>query len=179
MTDYRSTYSEGRNHPLFVSETEVDSIHFIFLSSERGLRLIRFGIGDNRPDLNRLLERYGENAVLSDQAHESVIHQVREYFEGKLCTFSVDLDLQGTPFQRMVWRAVSAIPYGKTLSYGDIAREIGKGNAARALGRAVGANPVPLVIPCHRVIGKDGKLGGFSSGLDLKRKLLELEKAYS
>ena len=104
------------------------------------------------------------------------IRQIREYFRGKRKVFSVDLDLQGTEFQKKVWRALAQVPYGKTESYAGIARRIRNAKAARAVGAACGANPIPLIIPCHRIVGRDGSLTGFAGGLRMKEKLLELEK---
>lgn len=101
--------------------------------------------------------------------------QVDAYFAGELCSFDLPLDLAGTPFQKAVWQALLTIPFGTTTSYGDIAARCGLPAAARAVGRAVGSNPVSIVVPCHRVIGRDGSLTGFGGGLDRKRGLLALE----
>jgi methylated-DNA-[protein]-cysteine S-methyltransferase len=101
--------------------------------------------------------------------------QLREYFSRVRRTFDLSLDVRGTAFQRAVWDAVARIPYGETASYGEIARRVGKPGAARAVGAAVGANPLPIIIPCHRVIGADGSLTGYGSGLDAKERLLRLE----
>jgi methylated-DNA-[protein]-cysteine S-methyltransferase len=103
--------------------------------------------------------------------------QLSEYFHGARCTFELPLAPQGTPFQLRVWRALCAIPYGDTLSYGELARRLGLVNGARAVGLANGANPLPIVVPCHRVIGSDGSLTGFGGGLHIKRSLLALEGA--
>jgi methylated-DNA-[protein]-cysteine S-methyltransferase len=104
--------------------------------------------------------------------------QLDAYFAGELVDFDVPLDLSGTGFQRRCWLALATIPYGQTVSYGEQARRLGLGpDAARAVGAANGQNPVPLVLPCHRVIGADGTLTGFGGGLALKRFLLEHEGA--
>jgi methylated-DNA-[protein]-cysteine S-methyltransferase len=103
--------------------------------------------------------------------------QLAEYFCGARRTFELPLAPQGTPFQLKVWRALCAIPYGETLSYGELARQLGLVNGARAVGLANGANPLPIVVPCHRVIGSDGTLTGFGGGLHIKRSLLALEGA--
>ena len=105
--------------------------------------------------------------------------QLKAYFKGELKTFDLDLDLKGTEFQKKVWQALTAIPYGKTTSYGELARQIGNPKASRAVGMANGKNPVAVIIPCHRVIGKNGKLTGFGGGLDTKAYLLDLEKKYT
>jgi len=106
---------------------------------------------------------------------ETTRAQLDEYFEGAREAFDLPLSLMGTPFQRLVWNALKAIPYGTTESYSAIANLIGRPRAVRAVGRAIGSNPIPLIIPCHRVIGAGGKLTGFSGGLDRKRWLLKRE----
>lgn len=111
------------------------------------------------------------------QAHlAAAVKQLEEYFSGRRKKFTVPLDLEGTEHQLRVWRALCAIPYGATLTYGELARRVGLPLAgARAAGRACATNPVPVVVPCHRVIGGDGKLHGFGGGLPRKEALLELE----
>ncbi|WP_331774959.1 methylated-DNA--[protein]-cysteine S-methyltransferase [Sulfurospirillum sp. 1612] len=102
-------------------------------------------------------------------------HQLHEYFEGKRTTFDIPLLPQGTPFQKAAWDALIKIPYGNTISYKTQALSIGKPKAIRAIGGANGANPIPIIIPCHRVIGTGGKLTGYASGLEIKKYLLDLE----
>lgn len=101
--------------------------------------------------------------------------QIREYFEGARRHFEVPLDLQGTPFQQKAWRALATIPFGETISYGEQARRAGNPKASRAVGAANGRNPVPIILPCHRVIGANGSLTGFGGGLDTKQVLLAHE----
>ena len=102
----------------------------------------------------------------------------KPYFAGKKVKFKESLDLTGgTPFQKRVWKTMLKIPYGQTKSYGWLARQVGGKNKARAVGYACGANPIPIVIPCHRVIREDGGLGGYGGGLSIKRKLLKIEGA--
>src|ERR1700722_7949701 len=101
--------------------------------------------------------------------------QLKEYFSGKRNEFSIPLDMRGTAFQKDVWRALQAIPFGTTLSYGQIAKQLGRPTASRAVGAANGRNPISIVVPCHRVIGSAGKLTGFAGGLDAKAHLLNLE----
>ena len=108
---------------------------------------------------------------------DCVRSQLREYFAGTRRTFDLPLDARGTEFERTIWERLRSIPYGATTSYGAIALELGLLNGARAVGRANGANPIPIVIPCHRVIGSNGDLTGFGGGLPLKRALLEFEGA--
>jgi methylated-DNA-[protein]-cysteine S-methyltransferase len=103
------------------------------------------------------------------------VRQLRAYFDGALRRFTLPLDLQGTAFQLGVWHELETIPFGEFRTYSDIARAIGAPKAVRAVGAANGANPVAIVVPCHRVIGSSGKLVGYGGGLPLKKKLLELE----
>lgn len=102
--------------------------------------------------------------------------QLESYFRGELKEFSLPLEPIGTDFMKRVWTALCEIPYGRTASYGEIAERIGKPGAARAVGLANNRNPIPIIIPCHRVIGADGSLTGYGGGLDLKKRLLDLEK---
>ena len=103
------------------------------------------------------------------------IRQLREYFAGRRAAFDLPLAPQGTAFQKSVWRGLQRIPYGATISYGELARWVGNPKASRAVGAANGTNPLPIVIPCHRVIGANGGLTGFGGGLPIKQALLELE----
>ena len=114
-------------------------------------------------------------SIKSEKPFKEAIRQLTAYFSGDLKTFSLDLHLEGTPFQLKVWQALRDIPYGRTASYGEIARNIGNPKASRAIGGANHRNPIPIVIPCHRVIGADGRLVGFGGGLDVKMALLALE----
>jgi methylated-DNA-[protein]-cysteine S-methyltransferase len=115
----------------------------------------------------------GSSAVL-----DAAAEQLESYFAGQLTTFDLPLDLHGSEFQRRCWLALATIPYGQTVSYGEQARRLGFGpEKARAVGAANGQNPLPLVLPCHRVIGADGSLTGFGGGLETKRFLLEHEGA--
>jgi methylated-DNA-[protein]-cysteine S-methyltransferase len=112
-----------------------------------------------------------------EQPFRSAITQLREYFARTRRHFALALAPRGTPFQLAVWQVLRAIPYGQTMSYGEIARGLGRSEAARAVGLANGANPLPIIVPCHRVIGADGSLTGFGGGLPIKRALLQLEGA--
>ncbi len=110
-----------------------------------------------------------------DDAFAGIRTQLDEYFAGSRRSFDAPLDLRGNSFQLRVWSALCEIPYGETVSYGELAREIGEPGAARAVGSANGRNPVALIVPCHRVIGSDGTLTGYGGGLERKRFLLDLE----
>lgn len=110
---------------------------------------------------------------------QQIARELTEYFEGTRTQFSVPLKPEGTTFQRAVWNALEQIPYGETRTYGDIARAVGNPSASRAVGMANHHNPIPIMIPCHRVVATGGKLGGFGGGVDLKRRLLQLEAEHS
>lgn len=117
-----------------------------------------------------------EGWVEDPDAFADAVRQLREYFAGERTTFDFPMELEGTDFQRSVWAALLEIPYGETWSYGQLAARLGKPGAARAVGLANGRNPIPIVVPCHRVIGADGSLTGYGGGLDRKVVLLELER---
>jgi methylated-DNA-[protein]-cysteine S-methyltransferase len=110
-----------------------------------------------------------------DEAFADVREQLDEYFAGTRTSFDLTLRATGNPLQLAVWELIAAIPYGVTRSYGDLARDLGDRNLAQAVGTACGRNPLPVVVPCHRVVGADGSLVGFGGGLDRKRFLLDLE----
>jgi len=121
--------------------------------------------------------RIGE--LVADDRHPILLkaeRQLGEYFAGKRKEFSVPLDMRGTPFQKNVWEALLAIPFGETRSYGQLAKQLGNPNATRAVGAANGRNPLSIIVPCHRVIGSTGKLTGFGGGLETKAHLLSLEE---
>ncbi|GAA2618507.1 methylated-DNA--[protein]-cysteine S-methyltransferase [Actinomadura fulvescens] len=105
-----------------------------------------------------------------------VVEQLEAYFAGELTEFDLPLALRGTPFQRTVWQALQEIPYGETISYGQLAQRIGKPSASRAVGLANGKNPISIIVPCHRVVGSAGSLTGYGGGLERKRRLLDFER---
>ena len=147
--------------------TPVDDLMVRLVTSKLGLRAIHFR-------LNEPVE--GDRNDLNPVARETA-RQLKAYFAGRLRDFDVTLDRQGTDFQLRVWRELERIPYGETRSYMQIATTIGAPHAVRAVGAANGANPIPIIIPCHRVIGSSGKLVGYGGGLGLKKRLLALEGA--
>lgn len=153
------------------SFTQIESPLGVLLlaSDEQGLREIQFVNG--RHSVRRKPEWQEDAAALKEP-----IRQLRAYFAGELEDFDLPLAPQGTTFQQKVWADLCKIPYGETISYGELARRIGNPNASRAVGLANGSNPIPIVIPCHRVIGANGKLTGYGGGLPIKEKLLALEK---
>ncbi|HET7002888.1 MAG TPA: methylated-DNA--[protein]-cysteine S-methyltransferase [Puia sp.] len=128
-------------------------------------------------DPNGLTQEPAED--VDDPVLLKVEQQLREYFKGERQIFSLDLEFNGTEFQKKVWNALLTIPFGETRSYGDIARQIGNPKSVRAVGAANGKNPISIVIPCHRVIGSSGKLIGFGGGMENKALLLNLEKVKS
>ena len=162
------TYLDTPIGPLLAAACE-DAIALIrFRSGPRG----QLGSARDEPRPEWEPVTPGRGSVLSELAQ-----QIDAYFAGELKSFELALRPQGTTFQRTVWRALQAIPYGETRSYGALAKCIGRPTAARAVGAANGSNPLPIVIPCHRVLGSTGRLTGFGGGLDTKRALLELERA--
>jgi methylated-DNA-[protein]-cysteine S-methyltransferase len=120
-------------------------------------------------------DAWPKDATRDDARCAAVATQLTEYFAGTRRTFDIPLALEGTPFQREVWTALLDIPYGSTTTYGELARRIGRPAAVRAVGAANGANPIPVIVPCHRVIGSNGTLTGYGGGLPRKKMLLELE----
>lgn len=116
--------------------------------------------------------------IYAEKPFQRPIRQLEEYFSGKRKTFTITLAPQGTPFQQRVWQALRAIPYGQTQSYGQIAKAVGKPSASRAVGAANGQNPISIIVPCHRVIGSNGKLVGYGGGLSIKETLLAHESSH-
>jgi len=104
--------------------------------------------------------------------------QLEKYFAGELKNFDIPVSLHGTEFSKKIWQELKKISYGKVLSYGEVAHLIGNPKASRATGTALGKNPIPIIIPCHRVISSDGSIGGFSAGIEIKKKLLKLEQVF-
>ncbi|MBA7706450.1 Methylated-DNA--protein-cysteine methyltransferase [subsurface metagenome] len=148
---------------------------YILVSSQRGMVCVA---AEDRASA-RLVQWERDGIQMRDDGehNDNVTDQLDAYFTGKLSQFSVPLDMWGTLFQRQVWELLCGIPYGETRSYGQIARALGRPNSARAVGQAIGRNPVAIIVPCHRVIGSDGDLTGYGGGLHRKQALLELEGA--
>jgi methylated-DNA-[protein]-cysteine S-methyltransferase len=146
-----------------ILKTKIGKLYIQFTS--KGLSLLSFNV---------------PSKLISDDSSKEfskkVLNQLNEYFEGRRTKFDMALDLSGTEFQMKVWKELKKIKYGKTKSYGDLAKTIGLKKGARAIGGANNKNPIPIIIPCHRVIQSDGKIGGYAGGVDLKQKLLELEQ---
>jgi methylated-DNA-[protein]-cysteine S-methyltransferase len=132
-------------------------------STPRGLASIDFG------------RKVPQGGVFDPESNRVFIRQIEEYFQGRRTTFDFPLDLSGTEFQVAVWRELLEIPYGQTRTYGEIAKKLGKPRAARAVGMANHDNRIPIVVPCHRVVGHDGSLTGYAGGLRMKQQLLNIE----
>ncbi len=160
-------------------------MRYTLLDTELGqIGLVGSGAGLRRIVLPRpakgtvfkwIMEGY-TGAIADSTPFGDLPHRLKCYLEGERVSFDDELDLADTSlFRRAVWEATRAIPYGQTRSYGEVARRIGKPGASRAVGQALAKNPLPIVVPCHRVIGKDGDLTGFEGGLELKKSLLQIE----
>ncbi len=148
-------------------------------ATEMGVCKISLGAERSGAFLSWLSQHVHPLQVVEDAELMTVAtSQLDEYFSGARRSFDLPLDVHGTAFQTAVWSQVARIPYGATASYGDVAQLVGRPKASRAVGAALGANPLPIVIPCHRVIGSGGALVGFGAGLDAKETLLRLEDAY-
>lgn len=165
---------------------KLDSIYYTFYSSplgltgiagsEQGLMRIVLALPDESHFIDYLKNTFQRPCLKSPAFFENVVKQLRLYFSGELKKFDCKLDFSwGTAFQQKVWRQLTAIPYGNTISYRTLAEAIDQPKAFRAVGSANGKNPLPLIIPCHRVIQENGTLGGYTGGLHIKRFLLDLE----
>lgn len=164
---------------IFYAEMDSPIGPLTIVASEKGVCCIEFGsISDVQPTLTKWLKKHLQTNELTNrpEALTTAIIELTEYFNGNRKNFSFELDLYGTPFQKKVWQELLNIEYGSTKSYKDVSQAISAPKAVRAVGTAIGRNPVPIVVPCHRVIGSDGTLVGFSGGLDKKEKLLVIEK---
>ncbi|MDW8467901.1 MAG: methylated-DNA--[protein]-cysteine S-methyltransferase [Burkholderiales bacterium] len=142
----------------------------VFLcASARGLTEVRFARGGRAPACA------GRRRTAASPILARAKRQLAEYFAGKRRRFDLPLDARGTAFQRAVWRAIASVPYGETISYAELARRAGRPGAARAAGAAAGRNPIAIIVPCHRIVGSNGRLTGYAAGLARKRALLALE----
>lgn len=141
----------------------------LLLSGRELLEGLHFPLGKTRIEPEK-------DWIYKEELFLEAIAQLGDYFKGERTRFDLKLNAQGTDFQKMVWQELVKIPYGETISYGELAKRIGNPKASRAVGMANGKNPISIIIPCHRVIGKNGSLIGFGGGLEVKRNLLDLEK---
>jgi methylated-DNA-[protein]-cysteine S-methyltransferase len=142
----------------------------LLAASQRGLTGVYFDRQKHHPKRGRDWQHAPDNEHL-----KRAKRQLAEYFAGKRRSFDLALDPGGTGFQKRVWRAIAGVPYGETISYGELARRAGFPEGARAAGAATGRNPIGIIVPCHRIVGSDGSLTGYAGGLEKKRALLALE----
>jgi methylated-DNA-[protein]-cysteine S-methyltransferase len=142
----------------------------LLAASEKGISGVYFNRQKHHPKRASDWQHAPGNAHLQEAKK-----QLAEYFAGKRREFDLELDPAGSSFQRRVWKAISGVPYGETISYGELARRCGFPEGARAAGAATGRNPIGIIVPCHRIVGASGKLTGYAGGLDKKRSLLALE----
>jgi methylated-DNA-[protein]-cysteine S-methyltransferase len=155
---------------LFYSTAKINGINFKVFASHQGI--LKIFINDKESKI-----KHGDAIKLQpdDPYMFNVFTQLKEYFNCERHEFDLPLDLRGTDFQQGVWKELRKIPYGRTISYKDLAIKMGGETKTRAVGQANALNPVPIIVPCHRVINTGGKLGGYSGGMEIKEKLLELE----
>lgn len=156
----------------------METVYFSIMASPVGpLTICCTDKGLLRLDLHgRPPDGAGFDWVKSEEKTRPAASELSEYFAGRRRRFTVPLDIRGTPFQKRVWQALMTIPYGCTRSYGDIAQQIGRPRASRAVGQANHHNPLAIVVPCHRVVACHGGLGGYGGGLQMKQALLDLER---
>ena len=158
------------NQAKYYSSFIIDKIHFTVITSANGIREIIYNIEKNSSKLLSTTKLKPEDPDMFN-----VYAQLKEYFTGERKQFDLRLEIEGTEFQKRVWNKLLKIPYGKTISYKELAERLGDEKVLRAAASANGANPLPIVVPCHRVIGSDGSLIGYGGGLEIKEKLLVLE----
>jgi O-6-methylguanine DNA methyltransferase len=162
---------------IFYSTLKVPLLKRVFLIAKLNNTVCGISLSANKREFVKLLRKqFKDEIVYTEGKFERETRQLTEYFKGARKKFNLKITLHGSNFQRRVWEQISKIQYGRTLSYSDIAKRINNKNAIRAVGNACGKNPIPIIIPCHRVIAKDDSIGGFRGGIGLKMKMLDLEK---
>jgi methylated-DNA-[protein]-cysteine S-methyltransferase len=159
---------------LYFATDTIDGIQFDIIISNNGIKEILINKKQAANSLSRAAQVSADDPKFID-----AFSQVQEYFNRERKEFDLPLEIIGTEFQKKVWNELTKIPYGETISYGELANRMGDINKMRAVAAANGANPIPIIIPCHRVIGSDGSLTGYGGGLDVKQKLLELEGSWT
>jgi O-6-methylguanine DNA methyltransferase len=171
MATNKAVYYDSKEFPLLG--------RIYVAATEQGLCSLSLPAHPVESFFGKILEAFQPNFFAQNpDPFQDLYRQLDHYLSGRAVRFEVPLDLRGTTFQLQTWEALLAIPYGETCSYGEIARAIGRPKAVRAVGQANHNNPVPIVVPCHRVIGSRGDLVGYGSGLPLKEKLLALERKF-
>ena len=156
----------------YFSEETISGIKITVLVSSKGIKKIFLNLKKENKEISAATKLRSTDPYLF-----GIFNQLKEYFDGTRKKFDVPLDVEGTEFQKRVWKGLQKIPYGKTISYKTLSEKLGDVKAVRAVGKANGQNPIAIIIPCHRVIGSDGSLVGYASGLAIKEKLLHLEGA--
>jgi methylated-DNA-[protein]-cysteine S-methyltransferase len=156
---------------IYYTKFDTPFCRVILAGNEKGLSHLHLNTGEGKRQFEVSKEWVHDHTLFLN-----TVEQINEYFEGNRREFNVKVNPEGTDFQKSVWRQLSKIPYGELRTYKDIARAVGNEKAARAVGMANGKNPIPLIIPCHRVIGTNGGLTGFAHGLEIKEKLIKLEQ---
>ena len=159
---------------LYYSFLKISGIHFKVFTSQKGIRRIYLNDKEAKIKSASLTKLHPDDPYMFN-----IFTELKEYFNRERKKFTVSLDVEGTDFQKKVWNELIKIPYGKLLTYQAIAIKLGNKNAMRAVGRANATNHAPIIVPCHRVVASNGKLGGYSGGISLKEKLLELEGSLS
>ena len=162
------------NEKLFFATDSIEGINFDVVVSNIGVREILINKKQNANLLANAIHITHDDPKVKD-----VFEQLKQYFSRERKNFNLELEIIGTDFQKKVWNELTTIPYGETISYGELANRMGDKKLMRAVAAANSANPIPIIIPCHRVIGADGSLTGYGGGLDVKQKLLELEGSWS
>ncbi|MCP4115855.1 MAG: methylated-DNA--[protein]-cysteine S-methyltransferase [Desulfobacteraceae bacterium] len=159
---------------MYYTKFETRFCEIILVGNKEGLSHLHLNTGEGKRSFE-----ISDEWILNHDFFTDIINQINEYFSGKRIKFNVRLNPGGTVFQKKVWRELTNIAHGNLCTYKDIAKAIGNENAARAVGMANSKNPIPLIVPCHRVIGANGKLTGFAHGVAIKEKLIQLEQTGS
>ncbi|SFH57409.1 methylated-DNA--[protein]-cysteine S-methyltransferase [Pisciglobus halotolerans] len=164
---------------LYYTFVHFDGNDYPMVASDKGLVYVG-GELDGYQGIVNWVQKHRKGAELEENTEKlkPFQQQLEEYFTGKRTVFDLPLDVSGTPFQISTWEALKEIPFGETKTYGEIATAIGNPKAVRAVGTAIGSNPISIIVPCHRVIGKDGRLTGYGNGLPMKKRLLMLEDVF-
>ncbi|MFC5713746.1 methylated-DNA--[protein]-cysteine S-methyltransferase [Thalassorhabdus alkalitolerans] len=178
---WKDVVSVSEKRSVFYSEMDSFIGPITLVGTNQGVCMLQYGSAEHSlPLVKTWLKKKNLKVDLLQQNNEAlqtVVTQLEEYFSGERNTFDVEIDLYGTKFQRLVWEALNAIPYGQTKSYKQVALEIGAPKAVRAIGAANNQNPLPIILPCHRVVGSNGAMVGYGGGLRKKEQLLVLEGA--
>jgi methylated-DNA-[protein]-cysteine S-methyltransferase len=173
----RHLRKESRMEKIYYSFFKSPFLKKVFVASTRkGVCMVDF-LTSEKTFLKRLRDRFSGEVIKDHRTNKKVLSQLDQYLKRKLRRFNLKLDTKGTSFERKVWSELARIPYGRTRSYKEIAKAIGHPKAFRAVGNANGSNPLPLIIPCHRVIQHNGHLGGYGHGIKVKKHLLDFEKS--